>query len=60
MMAFFSQELRKLVRKVHAVFEGKADTEENEQGVEAAKKSLTCFLRALAKQMPSEPNLTDL
>ncbi|XP_021611443.1 uncharacterized protein LOC110614261 isoform X2 [Manihot esculenta] len=55
---FDRQELRRLVRRVHAVQERRNIDEENEQEVEAAitvaKKSLTHFLRALAKQMPME------
>ncbi|KAG6774733.1 hypothetical protein POTOM_022102 [Populus tomentosa] len=55
---FDRQELRKLVRRVHAVQERKGVTEENEQEVDAAitvaKKSLTRFLHDLAKQMPRE------
>lgn len=59
-MASIEQELRKLVRRVHAVQERKGVTEENEQEVDAAitvaKKSLTRFLHDLAKQMPREHN----
>ncbi|CAK7346172.1 unnamed protein product [Dovyalis caffra] len=58
------QELRKLVRRVHAVQERKGVTEENEQEVDTAitgaKKSLTRFLRGLAKQMASEASHIDL
>ncbi|CAI0382640.1 unnamed protein product [Linum tenue] len=55
-------ELRKLVRKVHAVQEQESDgDEESEKKVAAAamaraKKSLNRFLRVLAKQMPNESN----
>jgi hypothetical protein len=59
-MTSIEQELRKLVRRVHAVQERKGVTEENEQEVDAAitvaKKSLTRFLHDLAKQMPREHN----
>ncbi|KAF9683151.1 hypothetical protein SADUNF_Sadunf05G0182700 [Salix dunnii] len=58
---FDRQELRKLVRRVHAVQERKGVTEENQQemdtAITVAKESLTRFLHGLAKQMPSEPNL---
>ncbi|CAL1355569.1 unnamed protein product [Linum trigynum] len=59
---FDRQELRKLVRKVHAVQERVSDgDEESEKKVAAAamasaKKSLNRFLRILAKQMPNESN----
>lgn len=49
------QELRKLVRRVHSVEEHKVAVEENkgeiDATVEGAKRSLTRFLRALAKQI---------
>ncbi|EEF52734.1 uncharacterized protein LOC8274674 isoform X2 [Ricinus communis] len=55
---FDRQELRKLVRRVHAVQEGKNVIEENKQeadtAVMAATKPLLRFLHALAKQMPTE------
>ncbi|KDP36911.1 hypothetical protein JCGZ_08202 [Jatropha curcas] len=56
---FDRQELRKLVRKVHAVQESKSvseevDDEEADAAIMAAKKPLIRFLRALAKQMPAE------
>ncbi|PON70712.1 Ribosome-associated [Parasponia andersonii] len=55
---FDRQELRKLVRKVHAAYEKHKDAaEENKREIDAAilgaRRSLTRFLRALAKQMPS-------
>ncbi|KAJ6399617.1 hypothetical protein OIU77_020219 [Salix suchowensis] len=57
---FDRQELRKLVRRVHAVQERKGVAEENEQemdtAITVAKESLARFLHGLAKQMPSEPN----
>ncbi|CAN0906244.1 hypothetical protein LINGRAHAP2_LOCUS24139 [Linum grandiflorum] len=51
---FDRQELRRLLRKVEAVKEGKWEEEEGEEGKKkaaAAKKSLHRFLRILAKQM---------
>ncbi|XP_050204365.1 uncharacterized protein LOC126654518 [Mercurialis annua] len=55
---FDRQELRKLVRRVHEVQDRKNVTEENEQEAEAAilaaKKPLTRFLRALARQIPAD------
>ena len=52
----FKQELRKLVRRVHAVQDRKNVLEENEQeaALVAAKKTLMRFLRTIAKQMPTE------
>lgn len=59
-MTSIEQELRKLVRRVHAVQERKGVAEENEQEMDTAftvaKESLARFLHGLAKQMPSEPN----
>ncbi|WCJ35087.1 hypothetical protein M5689_016355 [Euphorbia peplus] len=58
---FDRQELRRLVRRVHSALERKVteeNEEENEQETDpklvAAKKPLTSFLHALAKQLPSE------
>ncbi|KAK9269812.1 hypothetical protein L1049_025385 [Liquidambar formosana] len=52
------KELRKLVRKVHSIQEQQDIAEENEGVVDAAqiraRKSLTRFLRDIAKQMPTE------
>lgn len=49
------QELRKLVRRVHSVEEHKVAEEQNKGEIDAAvvgaKRSLTRFLRALAKQI---------
>ncbi|XP_057973175.1 uncharacterized protein LOC131161441 [Malania oleifera] len=54
---FDRQELRKLVRKVHSL-KAQLVVQENEGEIEAslmsAKRSLTRFLHALAKQMPTE------
>ncbi|XP_050367125.1 uncharacterized protein LOC126785469 [Argentina anserina] len=50
---FDRQELRKLVREVHSALERSSNSEENEEKIDkavvGAKKSLTRFLRALAK-----------
>ncbi|CAI0435212.1 unnamed protein product [Linum tenue] len=56
---FDRQELRKLVRKVHAVQERESDGDEESEkkaaaAMATAKKSLNRFLRILAKQMPTE------
>ncbi|KAF3446790.1 hypothetical protein FNV43_RR11970 [Rhamnella rubrinervis] len=52
---FDRQELRKLVRRVHSVEEHKVAEDENKGDIDAAvvgaKRSLTRFLRALAKQI---------
>lgn len=50
---FDRQELRKLVRKVHSI-QDRQDTEEEEKKLDAANRSLTRFLRGLARQMSSE------
>lgn len=47
---FDRQELRKLVRKVHSI-QGRQDIEEEEKKLDAANRSLTRFLRGLARQM---------
>ncbi|XVF35952.1 hypothetical protein REPUB_Repub19eG0016100 [Reevesia pubescens] len=56
---FDRQELRKLVRRVQTIQEqSQTVTEEDKAKVEAAvmsaKKSLTCFLRTLAKELPTD------
>ncbi|KAK4753437.1 hypothetical protein SAY87_022235 [Trapa incisa] len=54
---FDRQELRKLVRKVHSIQEGQSSVGKDVGGGEAdligAKKSLSRFLRTLAKQIPT-------
>ncbi|OWM80924.1 uncharacterized protein LOC116198755 isoform X2 [Punica granatum] len=51
---FERQELRKLVRKVHSIQEQQASVDNDEGGAEliGAEKSLSRFLRTLAKRMP--------
>lgn len=57
---FDRQELRRLVRKVHDMQEHQVRSESEEKGEEVdakvvgAERSLTCFLRSLAKQLPVE------
>ncbi|KAK3005854.1 hypothetical protein RJ639_017319 [Escallonia herrerae] len=55
---FDRQELRRLVRKVHSAAQERLATSEENEGKDdkalvGAKRSLTCFLRALAKQLPT-------
>ncbi|XP_073043784.1 uncharacterized protein [Primulina eburnea] len=57
---FDRQELRQLVRKVHATLEPQATSEENgKPGVASAKarRSLARFLRGLVRQLPSNYNV---
>ncbi|GKV14277.1 hypothetical protein SLEP1_g25177 [Rubroshorea leprosula] len=57
---FDRQELRKLVRRVHAMKDKRQGVTEENDGAQmdaeimGAKKSLTRFLRAIARQLPNE------